>query len=181
MKTTLSQKILLGLAIFVMSMLASKVALPQGVVITPETGSEVTPHASAILEMRATDKGMLIPRLTTAQRTALPTPANGLMVFDTTEGRFFYYDSAKSGWVRIMEGAGTTPGLTYNPNAGPDDAIFVVHNSDGKIVFAVYHTGVRMYVEDTGKGTRGGFAVGGLSDQNKANGIEYLRVTSDSV
>jgi hypothetical protein len=62
-----------------------------------------------------------------------------------------------------------------------EEPIFVVRNSLGKIVFAVYESGVRMYVDDTGKGNRGGFAVGGFSDQIKEEGIEYFRVTPDSV
>jgi hypothetical protein len=69
-----------------------------------------------------------------------------------------------------------------SPGTGSDDdPIFVVRNNLGQIVFAVYQTGVRVFVEDTGsKSTRGGFAVGGLSSQNKQE-VEYLRVTPDSV
>lgn len=63
---------------------------------------------------------------------------------------------------------------------GEEVPIFVVRNSLGQIVFAVYESGVRMYVDDTSKQTRGGFAVGGLSDQTKQS-IEYFRVTPDSV
>lgn len=66
-------------------------------------------------------------------------------------------------------------------DAGVDDPLFVVRNSAGQIVFAVYQTGVRIYVEDgLVKSTKGGFAVGGLSDQTK-QGAEYLRVTPDSI
>lgn len=65
--------------------------------------------------------------------------------------------------------------------AGDDDPIFEVKNRDGKVVFGVYQTGVRVYVDDTQvKGNRGGFAVGGFSDQIKDGGIEYLRITPDS-
>jgi hypothetical protein len=69
-----------------------------------------------------------------------------------------------------------------SPGTGSDDdPIFVVRNNLGQIVFAVYQTGVRVFVEDTGsKSSRGGFAVGGLSGQNKQE-VEYLRVTPDSV
>ncbi|MDD2279661.1 MAG: hypothetical protein PHD06_08630 [Bacteroidales bacterium] len=65
--------------------------------------------------------------------------------------------------------------------AGDDDPIFEVKNRDGKVVFGVYQTGVRVYVDDTQvKGNRGGFAVGGFSDQIKEGGIDYLRITPDS-
>jgi hypothetical protein len=47
--------------------------------------SGTAPHPSAMLDVSSTNKGFLPPRLTTAQRIALPTitPANGLIVFDT--------------------------------------------------------------------------------------------------
>jgi hypothetical protein len=41
------------------------------------------PDASAILDMVATDRGVLVPRLSTVQRLAVNSPANGLLVFDT--------------------------------------------------------------------------------------------------
>jgi len=41
------------------------------------------PVASAALEIVSTSKGLLPPRMTTAQRTAIASPANGLVVFDT--------------------------------------------------------------------------------------------------
>ena len=50
-----------------------------------------TPDASAVLDLSANDKGILIPRLTSAQRVAIANPANGLMVFDTDVDCFHYY------------------------------------------------------------------------------------------
>ncbi|KRD11714.1 hypothetical protein ASE21_08425 [Flavobacterium sp. Root901] len=46
-----------------------------------------TPDVSAALEVKSPDgkKGLLIPRVTTAQKTAIPTPATGLIVYDTTQ------------------------------------------------------------------------------------------------
>ena len=40
------------------------------------------PHASAMLDVSSTTKGILIPRMTTAQRTAIINPAAGLQVFE---------------------------------------------------------------------------------------------------
>lgn len=39
--------------------------------------------ATALLDIQSTTKGVLIPRMTTAQRDAIATPADGLMVYDT--------------------------------------------------------------------------------------------------
>jgi hypothetical protein len=43
-----------------------------------------TPDQSAILDVYSTNKGFLPPRLTTAQRDAIATPAAGLMIYNTT-------------------------------------------------------------------------------------------------
>jgi hypothetical protein len=49
------------------------------------------PNPSAMLEVSSTDKGMLTPRMTTAQRIALPIPANGLLVYDIDSTCFAYH------------------------------------------------------------------------------------------
>ena len=58
-------------------------------------------HASAMLEVSSTDKGMLVPRMTTAQRTAILTPATGLLVFDTTTDSFWYYNGTSAEWQKV--------------------------------------------------------------------------------
>jgi Chaperone of endosialidase len=60
-----------------------------------------------------------------------------------------------------------------------DSALFVVRNNTGQIVFAVYNEGVRIYVDDGVKGTKGGFAIGGFGT-SKSTSQEYFRVTRDS-
>lgn len=42
-----------------------------------------TPDPSATLDIVSTEKGMLIPRMTTIQKEAISSPASGLLVFDT--------------------------------------------------------------------------------------------------
>lgn len=44
-----------------------------------------TPHASAILDIDFTDKGVLFPRLTTAQRDGISSPAAGLLIYNTDD------------------------------------------------------------------------------------------------
>jgi hypothetical protein len=46
------------------------------------------PHPSAILEVKSTNKGMLIPRMTTSQRMGINNPAVGLLVYDTDTQSF---------------------------------------------------------------------------------------------
>lgn len=61
-----------------------------------------TPNASSILELASTTQGMLAPRMTSAQRTAIVSPANGLLVFDTDVKALYFYDSASSSWVKTI-------------------------------------------------------------------------------
>ncbi len=49
------------------------------------------PDPSAIFDASATDKGILIPRLTTTQRNAISSPTEGLMIFNTTTKCFEAY------------------------------------------------------------------------------------------
>ena len=62
-----------------------------------------TPDPSALVDMQATDKGMLVPRMTTAQRTAIVSPANALLVYDT-DAQCFYYFKTATGWTDLCTG-----------------------------------------------------------------------------
>lgn len=62
----------------------------------------ITPDASSILDVTSITQGMLPPRMTTTQRTAIATPANGLMVFDTTAGYLYYYDTSTTSWIKFF-------------------------------------------------------------------------------
>ena len=52
--------------------------------INGSLGINTTPNASAILDIVSTTQGVLFPRMTTTQKAAIVTPAEGLMVWDTT-------------------------------------------------------------------------------------------------
>lgn len=63
-----------------------------------------TPDASAKLEINSTNKGFLTPRMTSAQRTAISSPANGLIVYQTDGVTGFYLNAgtaASPSWVRL--------------------------------------------------------------------------------
>ena len=51
-----------------------------------------TPAASAKLEISSTTQGVLIPRMTTSQRTSISSPDKGLQVYDLTLHKLFIYD-----------------------------------------------------------------------------------------
>ena len=148
---------------------SANTSFAQNISVTDDENYEA--NTSAMLDVKSTNKGMLVPRLTTAQKTAISAPATGLMIYDTDLEKFCYYNG--KGWVEINP--------VTKEGAGVDDALFAVVNPDGDTVFAVYPEGVRIYVEDgQARGSKGGFAVGGF-DATKKGGTEYLRITPDSV
>jgi hypothetical protein len=67
--------------------------------------------ATALLDVKSTTKGMLIPRMTTVQRTGISTPATGLLVFDTDTNAFWYYNG--TAWTKL-EAAGNNWSITGN-------------------------------------------------------------------
>ena len=58
------------------------------------------PDSSAMLDIKATDAGFLMPRMSQAERNAINLPATGLMIFqtDNTAGYYFYDGSS---WSQI--------------------------------------------------------------------------------
>jgi hypothetical protein len=53
-----------------------------------------SPNASAILDAQSTTKGVRFPNMTTTQKTAISSPAAGLVVFDTTLAKLCVYSGA---------------------------------------------------------------------------------------
>ena len=78
--------------------------------------------------------------------------------------------------------AENTKEIVSLPDAVDTDPIFVVRNKIDQIVFAVYQSGVRAYVNELGvvKGTKGGFAIGGLTSKGTVDPPEYFRIYPDS-
>jgi hypothetical protein len=58
------------------------------------------PDRSAVLDIQSVDKGLLIPRLTSAQRNAIKNPADGLMVYQINEISGFYFYNGKN-WAPL--------------------------------------------------------------------------------
>jgi hypothetical protein len=61
-------------------------------------------NSSAILELESTSKGLLLPRLTTVQMDAIATPAEGLTIYNTTDGCIYIRKSGS--WANICDPIG---------------------------------------------------------------------------
>ncbi|MCP4441844.1 MAG: hypothetical protein GY810_23300, partial [Aureispira sp.] len=71
----------------------------QGVGVNEDNSS---PNASAMLDVKSTTKGMLIPRMQTGERTTIPAPATSLLVFDTDTNSFWFFNGTI--WVELRSG-----------------------------------------------------------------------------
>ncbi|MFZ1370266.1 MAG: hypothetical protein WAR78_07780 [Ferruginibacter sp.] len=88
------KKIMLLLAVFLPFML-----LAQSVAINTDASQ---PHQSAMLDINSNSKGLLIPRLTTLERTSINGPATGLTVFDLDTYSFWMYrGDVNGGWSEL--------------------------------------------------------------------------------
>lgn len=87
-----------------------------------------SPDNSAALHVTyvTTPKGVLVPRMTTIQRGTIPSPANGLLIYNTDNSRFEVYDLPNTTWRGLITtanastvswsrtgNAGTTPGTDF--------------------------------------------------------------------
>jgi GEVED domain len=96
-------KTILLLAFFGIIIFSNKLMAQGGIAIN-DAGT--APNASAILDVSASAKGMLVPRMSLAERIAITSPASGLMVFQVAgtpaapQG-FYYHDGSK--WIKVEE------------------------------------------------------------------------------
>lgn len=101
------------LAIFISSMLFSQNNVGIGT---------TTPDTNAILDIQSNSKGILIPRLTTTQRTSmvLNTAQTGLLVYDNNLQQFWFWDGTQ--WVQIGAGSSSCTSLNDAYNCGGNGA-----------------------------------------------------------
>ncbi len=84
--------------IFLFTILGASELLGQGGVSVTIDGSN--PDPSAMFDVKSTNKGILIPRMTQVQRNAIAAPATGLLIYQTDATPGFYYYNGTA-WVSI--------------------------------------------------------------------------------
>jgi hypothetical protein len=95
--------------------------------------------ASALLDLTSSSKGLLAPRMTTAQRTAIASPANGLLVFDNTTNSFWFYNGTV--WTELIT---SSAGSKWNLN-GTD----ISNNNAGNVGIGTSTPQARLHVADS--------------------------------
>lgn len=138
-----------------------------------------SPDASSMFDVQSTSKGVLIPRMISAQRVAISSAANGLLVFDTSTQSFWFYSGS---WIELASGAFNTIVDTDN-----DTKIEVEKTTDEDIIrFSTAGT-EKMQIDGSGN-TRIGDGInntyiesdGSLSYEGTATRYEDLRVPMSS-
>ena len=133
------------------------------------------PDSSAMLDIKSTDKGILIPRMNQSQRDNISQPiATGLMIYqtDNTPG-FYYYDGTS--WKYIITNGNTLDEAYDQGGAGAGKKITAdagavrINGTDGLLVTGTVGSGQNIDTEVTGEGTRmffypkkGSFRAGGI-------------------
>jgi hypothetical protein len=81
----------------ILALLALQVDLVTAqVIIRSDTSSN-----SAMLDVSSSSKGILIPRMTTGERNSISSPVKGLLIYCTTDDRFYFYNG--TAWKNIDE------------------------------------------------------------------------------
>src|SRR2546421_5417648 len=95
-RSTLKENSCLGNLLFLLFIFHTSFLHSQNVAVN-NTGS--VPAASAMLDVNSSNKGVLLPRLTTAQRKAIVNPALGLLVFDIDKFSLYMFDGQN--WMAL--------------------------------------------------------------------------------
>lgn len=103
--------------------------------------------ASAILDVKSNNKGMLVPRMTTAQRIGIGSPAPGLLVYDTDTNNFWFFNGV--GWTQMTTGS-SGPWATNGNN--------IVNTNTGRVGIGVTTPNAKLAIDS-----------GLLIDQNEDN------------
>jgi len=176
------------------------------VVISENSGA--TPDPSSMLDIQSNSKGLLIPRLTTAERTGISSAAEGLLVYDSDLKSFFIYGKTAKGtvdWYNISDASGIwsrsnnnvyLSSSEYNVGigtsaptnklvikaAGDADTLLEVQDKFGNPLMIITPKLTKFNFIEGAKGVSGGFAVGRYTaaKSSKANDADLLLITSDS-
>ncbi len=84
------------------------------------------PNPNAMLDIKSSNKGLLIPRTSTTSRLAIPN-TKGLLVYDTTTNSFWYNNG--SAWNNL---AAISSGWSLNGNSGTDTSTNFIGTTDAQ-------------------------------------------------
>lgn len=81
-----------------------------------------SPNQKALLELQSTDKGFLVPRVSTAERVAIAPSGQGdraLLVYDTDDNLFYFWDGTQwVGFPQVSTSGSNNIALNFDANTG---------------------------------------------------------------
>lgn len=95
------------------------------------------PDTNAVLELKSSTKGLLLPRTSTTTRFTIPA-VKGLMVYDTTTNSTWSNDGTQ--WVEMAGGPGGGSGWSLTGNAGTTSANFLGTTDNEPLTFKIDNT-----------------------------------------
>lgn len=101
--------------------------------------NQPSPHPSATLDIQSNNQGLLIPRMTAGQRDAIPSPADGLLIYQINNNPGFYWYRSGS-WQRfnavtgqIIDSNGDTE-ISVEKNPDEDKIRFIINGNERYIL-----------------------------------------------
>lgn len=159
------------ITLFTASLIFCKLVIAQNVGI-----GTITPHPSAQLDISSTTKGLLAPRMTTAQRNAIANPAAGLLAYDTDTKAFWFYNG--TAWTQMV-GDGGGLELPFAQSVGLNGTAFKIENSGSAIDASVtYNSAIALRGHATGFS---GYGVYGSSSHANGFGVSGSNPTGIAV
>jgi hypothetical protein len=110
------------------------------------------PHPSAQLDVKSSNKGLLLPRVISPS-TAVATPAAGLVVYDQANANLTYYNGAQ--WSHLNGSAGNTGLYSRFPNSIGYKGEIGSLNSNLQYSFTVPPNITQIWIEAWGGGDSG--------------------------
>ena len=142
------------------------------------------PDSSAVLDLKANNKGLLIPSMTTTEREAMQVAppatglADGLLVYDTNYKRFYFWDSSVSKWVVLNNWR-----KEYTANTADDEDVTIILENNSNVGIAQTSPNSKLTVNgnltvgsDTAAPTNGAYVEGQVRIGSGAGTTDKLEV-----
>ncbi|MBL0144781.1 MAG: hypothetical protein IPP48_02510 [Chitinophagaceae bacterium] len=126
---------------FLIMLLSFSISIVKGQSLAINNDGSVA-NNSAILDVKSTTKGLLIPRMSKVQRTAITSPSTGLLIYQNAPDStgFYYYDGASWQWLstandnnnnwKLTGNSGTQPYLNFLGTSDLSNLTIKTNNAD---------------------------------------------------
>ncbi len=115
-------------------------------VLNAQVGIGTTnPDSSAALEISSSSSGLLIPKMTMAQRNSILSPAIGLMIYQTDNSPGFYFYDSTNNWTPISNGSSNNTNWIISNND-------IYNSNTGNVGIGTTSPTTKLHIEDTSGG-----------------------------